>query len=256
MALTDYGNLADYVLQGQTWTQVQADGSTKVIPSSYGTRPLIPEGQIQPNFYIPAIGCEQPCSTCFACAIWLHDDVTDLYYVLDQTANSLIPPEYPDCCSYLLATNDVQADIANSLSVVQFPAWLFDLLGLPHDTLPHPDSFFCACFGAPLFLPALIPAPLAGSCPPPGLIQLVNGVPVCVMDPPMPSAIPRPYHETLRMASPARPRGRGTARPAGRGAEARLSRIRALNPTRNAGKPFIFKSCGCDGPDFTEPVGA
>lgn len=87
------------------------------------------------------------------------------------------------------------------------------------------------------------------ACPPPGIIALVNGVPVCMMDPPLPS--PTPMLTPFKAWSPlptspprlAVPGVRPPFSPA----------FLALDPTRRRGIPFIMKHCDCNGQgeDFT-----
>lgn len=97
---------------------------------------------------------------------------------------------------------------------------------------------------------ACIPAPCVPPCPPPGLIQIVNGVPVCMMDPPIPSKFPMitPFRAWSPLPSsrsfPSAPR---MTRP-----EFSKSFL-ALDPTRRRGIPFVMKACACnDSDEFQE----
>jgi hypothetical protein len=116
------------------------------------------------------------------------------------------------------------------------------------------------------------------SCPPPGQIKLVNGVPVCMMDPPVPSNLPswnpldaRAAIQPLLMTSSRTPSFSGTTfRPGVSQLEERIraregvtiqraqlefsASFLALDPTRKgAPAPFIFKGCGC-GSDNSEEL--
>jgi len=102
----------------------------------------------------------------------------------------------------------------------------------------------CICWapGTPLPIPTNPnPPPPPPTCPPPGLIGLVNGVPVCMMDPPTPN--PLPMITPFRAWTPLREKPllrRGHA------AKREFSHtFKALDPTRYRGIPHVFKSCGC-----------
>lgn len=95
-------------------------------------------------------------------------------------------------------------------------------------------------------------------CPPPGIIKLVNGVPVCMMDPPTPSYLP-----SFTPFGSAKPATVGMGRRVGAVTIA-LSQAKnsfqfsraalALNPTRRRGIPFVMKSCGCADDEFQEEL--
>lgn len=129
----------------------------------------------------------------------------------------------------------------------QLPSWA--------GSNPVWDKFLLACC-PPVEVPTNLLKPNGGgpTCPPPGRIQLVNGVPVCATDPPLPSPIPSP----IPFSPVALSLGSRTV------LSESYSEIRQkivigfsmLDPTKRRGVPFVFaKRCACnDKEDFIEDV--
>jgi hypothetical protein len=100
------------------------------------------------------------------------------------------------------------------------------------------------------------PPPL---CKPPGRIQLINGKPVCMADPPIPSPLPSatPFALSFKplVLNGSRVSARETAINARERTAIQSARDKwslsflALDPTRRAGLPIVLKPCGCGGAD-------
>lgn len=105
---------------------------------------------------------------------------------------------------------------------------------------------------SPYFPFEIVAKPQPFRCPPPGIVQLIHGVPVCMMDPPTPNPIPEAYRGLHRTSSD----GVRVRLDAGN----RISRPPMsnpfLNPTLRAPIPFVFKGCeSCAGePDVEELI--
>jgi hypothetical protein len=91
------------------------------------------------------------------------------------------------------------------------------------------------------------PPPPPNFCQPPGQLVSTPFGQVCQYDPPMPNHLPFAFRNS-----------RSIKRQKLLTSQTSRKRIvvpnLALNPTINAGKPFHFKPCGCDGPDFEEKI--
>lgn len=243
MSAQDVGNLADYILNGDNYQRVLPDGSTLIIPGQRGRPPMAPVSD--KDTYRPLIG---DCPT-GSCALFVHDIFTGFYYIeriatFDAQIESCLCAlagsfESPNCGSQLQAFVD---SLLGKPLFETVPLWLITELGAPLDALFAPDFWFVGCYGDVIVIPNLIQNP-TGSCPPPGKIQLVNGAPVCMFDPPIPNPLPRAFRKV--------PESHPGVRPISADRPDRAAIMRALNPTLRAGKPFVFKHCACSD-DFVE----
>lgn len=270
----DLGNLSDYIVNGDNYTKVEPDGSTLTIPGQRGKPPIAPQGN--KDTYREVGG---DCSG-GQCALFAHDSVTNFYYILAiATFDPLIDTcecalagsfEGPDCRNLLQQRVD---GLAGQPIYNVVPFWLLGELNIPLSFTFEPDFWFIGCYGAELTFPTLNkPPPVQGGCPPPGMTQLVNGVAVCVFDPPVPpfTTIP-PFGLPGRAILPFVKRGTSIVLPAignrtasqpGTSVQsaaltsAALQKMRGLNPTLKRGIPYVVKPCGCNDAagDFEEAI--
>src|SRR5580704_3226784 len=175
MALQDLGSLADYLKNGDNWEKVQPDGSTLVIPSVYQ------QGLIIPAFPKDTYYVAGQCPGADQCAVVVHDSETNLYAVV-KTCD--VDPTLVDCAAECV--QGVQDTINLLISEGgPFQCWIYDELGIPCSTPWVPDFYFVACYTGPILIPNVL-TPKHFTCAPPGIIEFVNGVPICVFDPPVP----------------------------------------------------------------------
>lgn len=270
----DLGDLSDYIVNGDNYTKVEPDGSTLTIPGQRGKPPIAPQGT--KDTYREVGG---DCSG-GACALFAHDSVTNFYYIL---AIATFDPQ-TESCECALAGSFEGPDCRNLLQQLVddragqpiynvVPFWLLGELSIPLSFTFEPDFWFIGCYGAELTFPTLLkPPPVQVGCPPPGMTQLVNGVAVCVFDPPVPpfGTIPpfgRPGLAILpfprkamsialhAIGNPTAIRPATSAQSAG-STSAALQKMKGLNPTLKRGIPYVIKPCGCDDAagDFEEEI--
>lgn len=247
MSAQDFGNLADYILNGDNYQRVDSTGTTLVIPGKYGKTPLIATST--KDTYRPII----PDCPSGECVLFGHDIFTGQYVLLkiadfDPQIETCICAlagvfEQTDCAAKVQAFVDSQS---GRILFEVFPQWLLqelNLTGVQFSATVEFDFWFIACYGALEVFPNL-PNTTPLTCPPPGMIQLINGVPVCMMDPPIPNPFPRHFRPSQR-AMRFVPSRHYSFSPS----------ARALNPTVRPGVPRIMKSCGCEStPDFEEAI--
>jgi hypothetical protein len=192
MAAQDLGSLDDYLVNGDNYSRVQPDGSTLVIPSIKPQGPLAPaEGNVRDTYVKPAQGdCGLAADGLFQCALWVHDAITGLWHFsraewgfpgqscLCALAN--LDPDDPNCRANVQAQVDSLATLPIWRTVAP---WVLQEQNLPLDTGFFPDYWFIACVGVTIVIPNLFP-PKTFNCPPPQLVKIVNGVPICIQDPP------------------------------------------------------------------------
>lgn len=243
MSLSDLGSLQDYVLNGDNYEKVNPDGSTLVIPTNHQGTIVVP---------LALCGNDQACvpdsplntwnvldpSCAFDDTLYCigHDRTTDFYFFGYNCSPPFLEGDCEQACAGYMASVD-----GGPLGAV-FPFWLIQALGFPDSATISVDYYFTSCPGVTIVIPNF-PNPKTSICPPPGRIQLQNGVPICFFDPPIPSNLPR--HQAAKFGAPSRPRASG-------GQISKLSKIqRLINPTLNGGRP-VMVDCGC-GPNAVKP---
>jgi hypothetical protein len=247
MSAQDYGDLQDYIVNGDNFTKLQPDGSTLVIQGKYGKPPLIAIDVL--DTYRPI---QQDC-TVGNCALIGHDIFTGQYVLLKIAAFDGATEDCLCALAGVFGGGECQAAVQSYVDSQSgmilfdvFPEWFLaelNLTSVEFSATVEYDFWFVACYGEMIVFPNL-PKTQTGTCPPPGRIGLVNGVPVCMFDPP----IPNPFPFALRsLRTSARLPARRNLTPS--------ATQRALNPTVRPGIPRIMKPCGCgDTPDFEEAL--
>ena len=252
-------------------TPLPGPGNTLEIPAIYGQQSILGSPTTITDVYKDYSACQLSVDT--ACAVVWHDATLGMIFDTsgapnpDGSVNAGVACDFPAGNCAAACENQQPPGLIQSLIgffyakplALKYPQWFLNIVaqtypGLVEIGLLRPDWWAWMCtpvlIRVPGFSPSLTPASGGFTCKPPGMVQLVNGVPVCVMDPPTPNPLPWSLRRKLA-PSAARP----TSMPSSAvDVTTRAARIKALNPTINAGKPFIFKACGCDGPDFEEPI--
>ncbi len=256
MSAQDLGTLSDYILNGDNYTRVDpATGNTLIIPgqqNSTGKPLLAPNSECNaPDCYYPIVpSCAPPEGFSGRCDLVVHDRITGWYHIsafsdfqsidvtcecsLAQGVTGFTPPNQSACVQEL----QNYVDSLDGLQIWGVTApWLLAELGLPRNTPFFADFWFIACNDPPLIIPNLIIPKPPASCPPPGITQLLNGVPICVFDPPIPSNLPRYLRAKAVARSGPRASGGQISKPS--------TLQRAINPTFAAGRPVVLAGCGC-----------
>ena len=233
MSAQDYGNIGDYAVNGDNYTRIQPSG-TLTIPGAYGQKPLIAT-PTEATFQ-----SVQGCGAGNIAALIAHEVRTKFYYVVKIA--QFDPSAYVPCATGQIelcalagilscyAPDGSPADCTTPLQFAVdaltgqpltnfFPVWLLNLLGiapgLPYGPGEPPtatfDFWFVGCYSAPFTL-TLNPMPGPMTCPPPSLPVSVNGVIVCMTDPPIPNHLPRSFRS--KPAQPSAPAAGAASVPA------------------------------------------
>lgn len=176
MAAQDYGDLSDYLVNGDNYTRVDPSGSVLVIAGQYGEPPLVPD--VARDTYRPIGGDSATCSV-GNCALFAHDSYTGAFVILeiagfDQTeenclcalAGEFLSTNTADCQAKL------QQFVDNSDGQILFdviPQWYLQELGILDQEFTATvlfDYWFVGCYGDLLTIPNL-PTPITATPPPP-----------------------------------------------------------------------------------------
>jgi hypothetical protein len=182
MSAQDLGDLQDYILNGDNWTQITPTG-TLVIPGQYGQQPLV---AIDTRDTYRTIGNTD--STCVNgnCGLFAHDAYTGQYALLKVAGfGTSINDCLCDLAGDFLSTDDAVCratlqkfvdDSDGQILYDVFPQWLLQELGILNQEFTATvlfDFWFTGCYGG------LIDIPNLPSAPPPIQIQrCLCGVPI------------------------------------------------------------------------------
>jgi len=247
-----------------TWQQIptgsQSGENTLTIPSQL----YEPRG-IENTFNVYSGDCGDTGNVATSCAAIIHE--ANLGAVFNIAAG--VRPQ-GDCVDELISSGD----FANSVAFYQaqngaplsniYPAWYLQALRDAGQLPPEREAIGLIfdwatiwCFPVSETLPGFIipqtaTLPTASWCKPPGVIVTRGAAQICQFDPPVPSHFPLAYVRFPRRFGSQNAYFKAHAQLD----TTRAAIARALNPTVNPGRPRTIKSCGCDGPDFTEAIDA
>lgn len=162
MSAQDYGDLSDYVVNGDNYTRVAQTGDTLVIPGGAGERPIV--ANVTRDTYWP-INNDCPVGNC---ALFAHDIFTGQYAILKIAGFDGAEED----CLCALASQFLSTDDAACIAILQkfvddssgqilfdvFPEWLLqelNLLSLEFTAEVAFDFWFTGCYGELIDLPNL-----------------------------------------------------------------------------------------------------
>lgn len=170
MPAQDYGDLSDYVVNGDNFTRLNPQtGSTLVIPGQYGQQPLV-ASELR-DTYRPLGGSGGICAL-GNCALFAHDVFTGQYVILKIASFDQLEEDCRCALAGMFLSSDTAACQANLQAFVDastgqilfdvFPEWLLqelNLLELQFTAVVAYDFWFTGCYGDLLSFPNLPATP-------------------------------------------------------------------------------------------------
>lgn len=177
MSAQDYGDIADYMLNGDNWTQVTPNG-TLVIPGQYGKPPLVPD--ISRDTYRP-IGSDTATCDVGNCALFAHYCTTTVptvcgylilkvasFDVTEENCLCALAGEFAgntaDCIRNLQAF--VDASDGQTVFDILTDWWIHEN-GIESQEFTATvlfDFWFVGCYGEIIDIPNLLSSPPATQC--------------------------------------------------------------------------------------------